>query len=118
MARIEEQQDMRRELRIGPRDLITAIVIGVVILGIVYALSWDGTSDGDSRSVDVAFNSAFPAPRVGNVSGDSRGQPVWLNFWATWCPPCRAEIPDINAVYAENAPKGLAIVALSLGEDA
>ncbi len=30
---------------------------------------------------------------------DLRGQPVVINFWATWCPPCRAEIPALDAVY-------------------
>ncbi|KKM11481.1 hypothetical protein SY88_08465 [Clostridiales bacterium PH28_bin88] len=32
---------------------------------------------------------------------DLRGQPVYLNFWATWCPPCREEMPDIQQVYTE-----------------
>lgn len=32
---------------------------------------------------------------------DLRGQPVYLNFWATWCPPCREEMPDIQRVYTE-----------------
>ena len=133
MERMQEAGGTRRWAGICPRDLITAVVIGVVVVGIVYALNWEGAGAGDSRSVDVAFNTAFPAPRVDapatdfGVTGldgktfrlsDFKGQPVWLNFWATWCPPCRAEMPDINAVYAEYAPKGLNIVALSLGEDA
>lgn len=32
---------------------------------------------------------------------DLRGQPVYLNFWATWCPPCREEMPDIQQVFTE-----------------
>lgn len=32
---------------------------------------------------------------------DYKGQAVFLNFWATWCPPCRAEMPDIQALYEE-----------------
>ncbi|MDA8212392.1 MAG: TlpA disulfide reductase family protein [Clostridia bacterium] len=32
---------------------------------------------------------------------DLRGEPVYLNFWATWCPPCREEMPDIQQVYTE-----------------
>lgn len=32
---------------------------------------------------------------------DLRGQPVYLNFWATWCPPCREEMPDIQRVFSE-----------------
>jgi len=37
-----------------------------------------------------------------------------LNFWATWCPPCRAEIPDFVAVYNEYKDKGLALIGVSL----
>ena len=37
---------------------------------------------------------------------DYKGRVVFLNFWATWCPPCRAEMPDIQALYEEEATKG------------
>lgn len=33
-----------------------------------------------------------------------RGKPVFLNFWATWCPPCNQEMPDIEKVYKDNFP--------------
>lgn len=132
MERSHEAATARRWAGVRPRDLITTVVVGLIVIGVVYALNWTG-SDSTATSVDVAFNNAYPAPRVGGTPtdftaagldgkairlSDFKGQPIWLNFWATWCPPCRAEIPDINAVYGEYAPKGLAIVALSLGEDA
>jgi peroxiredoxin len=47
---------------------------------------------------------------------DYRGKPVWLNFWGSWCPPCRAEMPDIQAAYEQLAPKGMNLLAVSLGE--
>lgn len=47
---------------------------------------------------------------------DFRGTPVWLNFWGSWCPPCRAEMPDIQAAYEQLAPQGLELLAVSLGE--
>ena len=34
---------------------------------------------------------------------DYRGKIIFLNFWATWCPPCRAEMPDIQALFEENS---------------
>lgn len=47
---------------------------------------------------------------------DLQGHPVILNFWATWCSPCRIEMPEFQAVY-ENHPDGeLAIVAVNLDE--
>lgn len=47
---------------------------------------------------------------------DYLGQPVWLNFWGSWCPPCRAEMPDIQTAYEELGPKGLTLLAVSLGD--
>lgn len=56
---------------------------------------------------------------------DFAGRPVWINIWASWCAPCRAEMPDINAVYQETRAKdaeagrsdGLALLLVSIGED-
>ena len=47
---------------------------------------------------------------------DFRGQPVWLNFWGSWCPPCRSEMPDMEAAYKELAPRGLVMLAVGLDE--
>lgn len=42
-----------------------------------------------------------------------RGKVVLVNFWATWCPPCRREMPDLDALYKEFRDKGLVILAIS-----
>jgi peroxiredoxin len=41
------------------------------------------------------------------------GKVVLVNFWATWCPPCRKEMPDLDAIYGELRDKGLVILAIS-----
>ena len=46
-----------------------------------------------------------------------RGKVVLVNFWATWCPPCRKEMPDLDALYKKFRDKGLVILAIS-DEDA
>lgn len=96
-----------------------------------------GGATGASRPVQVNASSEelarTPAPRVGfpapdftlaNLDGkptklsDFRGQAVFLNFFATWCSPCRAEMPDILATYEENKAKGALVLAIDLQEDA
>lgn len=48
---------------------------------------------------------------------DYKGKVVILNFFATWCPPCRAEIPDLIKLYRLNKEKGLVVLGVSLDMD-
>jgi thiol-disulfide isomerase/thioredoxin len=47
---------------------------------------------------------------------DFKGRPVWLNFWATWCPPCQQETPVLREVYENHRDEGLALIAISVQE--
>ena len=47
---------------------------------------------------------------------DLRGRPVWINFWATWCPPCQEETPVLRDTFEKYRDDGLALVAVSVQE--
>jgi len=49
---------------------------------------------------------------------DLRGNVVWVNFWATWCRPCKQELPDIQRIYDEKAAEGLIVLAINFEEPA
>lgn len=55
----------------------------------------------------------------GNVHklSDYRGKPVIINFWATWCPPCRKEMPSMERAWQKLKDKGVALLAVDVGED-
>jgi thiol-disulfide isomerase/thioredoxin len=64
----------------------------------------------------------LPEIRVPTLDGkildlaDFRGSYVLLNFWATWCPPCRAEMPSMQKLYDLLKDSGFSIMAISVGE--
>ncbi len=48
---------------------------------------------------------------------DYRGRPVIINFWATWCPPCRRELPSMNRAWKKIKDEGIVMLAVDVGED-
>ncbi len=74
--------------------------------------------------LDVGLDRGELAPdfEVSTVEGervrlsDFRGKAVFLNFWASWCGPCRAEMPDIQALLNQHSKDGLVVLAVNNGE--
>jgi cytochrome c biogenesis protein CcmG, thiol:disulfide interchange protein DsbE len=92
------------------------------VLILAAGLAWIGVS------ANPAASSAVAAPQVGFAApdfslqtleggtytlSDLRGQVVLVNLWATWCPPCRAEMPAIQKVYAEYQGQGLVVLGIN-----
>ncbi len=48
---------------------------------------------------------------------DYRGQVVIINFWATWCPPCRAEMPSMQRAWEQLKKAGIVMLGIDVGED-
>jgi peroxiredoxin len=72
------------------------------------------------RSEAPEVGARVPAYAAASLAGDSvrlgdlRGQPVLLNVWATWCPPCREEMPALEQLSKDYAPRGLRVVGVSV----
>lgn len=74
------------------------------------------------RAPDFVGNNGDLEVRLTDVDGreirlaDFAGRPVWVYFWATWCPPCQKETPDIRAAYEANRDAGLVVLAIDIQE--
>lgn len=75
-----------------------------------------GSRDTDEGNLTPAYNFELK-DQYGNTHRleDYRGKVVFLNFWGTWCPPCRAEMPDIQKLYEEYSAQGDAAEVVILG---
>jgi len=83
-------------------------------------------SSGDPTRLNVG-------PKIGNLAPDFtlkaldgslvtlselKGKTVFVNFWATWCPPCKQEMPDLEKAYQKTRDQGIAFLGVNLKEDA
>lgn len=122
-----EDQSEPAERRVSRRSALIGLGVAGVI---VAAAALTGAKAGWGAIGTGGINQSL-LPKVGEVAPDFetedvfgnpvrlsqfRGHPVWLMFWGSWCPPCRAEFPDIQAAYAQLEPKGLRMLGVSLRE--
>jgi len=108
------------------------ILIGVGLIAIAVAFVFlipkkdDVTSAAASGEIPASIPGQmdYPAPKLTLTNmqdqtvslADYRGQWLLVNNWATWCPPCRAEMPELNAYYEAHKDEGFVLVAISSGD--
>lgn len=104
----------------------------VILILAIAAFIWVavGNNAGNTSAGGLVTNGG---PKVGSLAPDFaltdvrtgqaftlaslRGRPVWINFWATWCPPCKTELPIMKQKYDKYKAQGLAIVGIDMQED-
>ncbi len=94
----------------------------LLIFASVFYIYRDAALPSDLSTVPVQVNFAAPELTLTDTQGverslaDYRGQVVLVNLWATWCPPCKEEMPAFQAFYNKHADKGLVIIAINDGD--
>jgi len=102
------------------RHLIAAALLVLLSIG------FSGCSDSPPQTPSAgppAVSQVAPDFTLSDLNGkpyvlsEQRGKVVIVNFWATWCPPCRAEMPSMELLYRELADEGLVMLAVNVEKD-
>ena len=138
---IDEHATRRREWAGGWRSVAVPALLVAAIAGLVFFFQARGDAGGAAATahgavslppglnpaglkVDARDGSLAPDFLLADPDGsplrlsDLRGHPVLVNFWASWCGPCRAEMPEIQSVYDGARASGLVVVAVNVQESA
>jgi peroxiredoxin len=78
-----------------------------------------------AQQINREYDPPFPAPAFSlmdlneavHTLDDYKGKPLIVNFWATWCPPCREEMPSMERAWQQIEPEGIAMIGINVGED-
>jgi thiol-disulfide isomerase/thioredoxin len=104
------------------------ILLFIAAFALYCVISCSGSKEAASDKEPAANGQAATtqtAPVISFNANDTKGQsrssdewlgkkPVVLNFWGTWCPPCRREIPDLVRLYKEYEPKGIEMIGFAV----
>ncbi|HWR51368.1 MAG TPA: redoxin family protein [Bryobacteraceae bacterium] len=108
------ESDRARRLKL----LVLAAAVGVAIYAFMpkHAATSGPVKAASARKAIPEF--ALPAASGGEWKvADNRGKVILVNFWATWCPPCRRETPELVRIHDKYAQRGFSVVGISLDDN-
>jgi thiol-disulfide isomerase/thioredoxin len=97
--------------------LLAAAAVLVFLLAPGVRTQFGSVAPGANRRAMESFS----VPVIGDASrwnfDEHKGQVILLNFWATWCPPCRAETPELVELHKEFNGRGFSVVGVTVDDD-
>ena len=125
---------MSKRKKVSRKTNIPAMLIlgaGLILLGVAAFIalpradaSANASTAGGSLTVPVEVDYEAPKLTLSDLDGaehsltDYQGQVVLVNLWATWCPPCKAEMPTLKAYYEDHTADGFVTIAINDGDPA
>ncbi|MCB8980408.1 MAG: redoxin domain-containing protein [Ardenticatenaceae bacterium] len=125
------RRDARRQKKARQNNMILVAAL-ILILGGLGTIIWMSLKTAEPEPTTNSYGAPALAQKGGTVTdfslgsldgsqialADYEGEVIIMNFWATWCPPCRAEMPGINRFYEAHQDEGLVVLAINAQEDA
>ena len=99
-----------------PRSKMTITLLSIIILVVTFGIVWLQSAKYEPLTVGKE-GPDFSLPNLDETTvrlSDYRGKVVFLNFWATWCKPCREEMPSMEVLYRNFERDGLVVLAISI----
>jgi peroxiredoxin len=102
--------------------IAAVVIIGMFAVAMVHAMN-NGETQSKNKETGLEVGNVAPDFELNLLSGetvklsDYKGKKVMLNFWATWCPPCKAEMPEMQQFYQGNKAK-VEILAVNMDPNA
>ena len=104
-------------MRLGLSGARILVVIILVVAPGLPGIAWAGDPFAELSLIRPIAATDFTVPQLTSQQlrlSDFKGRVVFLNFWATWCVPCREEMPVMERLYQRYRDRGLTILAVSV----
>lgn len=118
---------MKRFLLVAVVIVILLVLVDITVLKDKGVVENAGQADKPKKieeleelPVGIGIENMAPSFTLKDLDGnevsleDYKGQRVLLNFWASWCPPCRAEMPDMESFYQKYKDEGYTVIAVNM----
>lgn len=120
MSKKKYRRNRRKSFPVLP-VVLGVLLVAFGVLGVISPRSGN-VPVASSSVVPMSVDYAAPELSLQNINGETeslanyRGEVVLVNNWATWCPPCKAEMPTLSAYYTDHHAEGFTIIAIEAGD--